>query len=83
MATTVILIINTFTFKNEFRKYLAISFFVYLATLPISIFINGYVAPLGFVMGLVFTPVLVVVYPLSIILLPFKNILDYIYVAFI
>ena len=62
---------------------MAISFFVYLATLPISIFINGYVAPLGFIMGLVFTPVLLILYPLSIILLPFKDTLDYVYLAFI
>ena len=83
LATAVILIINTFEFKNEFRKYLAISFIVYISTLPISILINGYVAPLGFINGLVFTPVLIIMYPLSIILLPFKDVLDYIYIAFI
>ncbi|MCK5807317.1 MAG: ComEC/Rec2 family competence protein, partial [Mycoplasmataceae bacterium] len=83
LATIVIMIVNTFEFKNDFRKYIAISLIVYLSTIPISIYINGYFAPLGYLMGLVFTPILIFLYPLSIVLLPLKGVLDFIYIGFI
>ncbi len=83
LATAVIMIINDLKFKNDFRKFLVISIGVYLATLPISIYINGYFAPEGFLMGIVFTPILVVLYSVTLLFFPIKGMMDHVYWAFL
>ncbi len=83
LATAVIMIINELNFKTEFRKFLAISIGVYLSVLPISVYINGYLAILGFLFGIVFTPVLMILYSMTILFFPIKHMMDYVYFGFI
>ncbi|WKX02543.1 ComEC/Rec2 family competence protein [Candidatus Mycoplasma mahonii] len=83
LATGTVLYINSFKFKSDLMKYLSISIIVYFITVPISIYINHFFAPLGILMGIIFTPIMMMVYTLSIFLFPFKDVMNQVYIVFV
>ncbi|MCK5807025.1 MAG: ComEC/Rec2 family competence protein [Mycoplasmataceae bacterium] len=76
LATYVVLLINSFEFKNERYKYIAIAVFAYSSNVAIVAYLNHFFTLFGIVYGILLGPVFVVVYAMTLVLFPFKWLLD-------
>lgn len=72
LATYVVLLINSFEFKNERYKYIAIAVFAYSSNVAIVAYLNHFFTLFGIVYGILLGPVFVVVYAMTLVLFPFK-----------
>ena len=82
MANYSIVIFNYINFKNKKYKLVLFPVFIYLCTLPVIVYINKFISPLGLLWSVILAPVFSVVYTLSIFLFPFKSIMEIIYGSF-
>lgn len=82
VATYVVIYVNSLKFKNDLRKWVAVSFFAFISTMPISVLSNGYFSIFSLFFGIALSPVFVVYYILTITLFPFKELLNYLYYLF-
>ena len=76
LATYVVLLINSFEFKKERYKYISIIVFAYSSNVTIVAYLNHFFTLFGILYGVLLGPVFVVVYTLTLILFPFKWLLD-------
>ncbi len=81
IATTTIIYLNTIPFKSKIIKYLCINIGVFLATLPIIGSMNGWISLWAIFYSITLTPLISMVYIVSILLIPFKTLLSYIYIV--
>ncbi len=79
IATTTIIYLNYFKIKNKLKKYLLIHVGVFISTFPIIGSLNGGVSIFGIFYSIAITPLISFVYVASILLLPFKVLLNPIY----
>ena len=82
VATYVIMYLNSLEYKTKFIKNSSVIIGVYLSTLPISIYVNGWVSIPGLAFGILLAPVFIIVYTASLFLFPFKWLMNYTYIAF-
>lgn len=82
MANYSIVIFNYINFKNKKYKLVLFPIFIYLCTLPVIVYINKFISPLGLLWSIILAPVFSIVYTLSIFLFPFKDLMEIIYGSF-
>lgn len=82
MATYVIMIVNDIKFKRKGMKTLTLNLMAYFSTLPIILSMNGYISIFGLLFGFLLTPIFIFMYVATLFLFPFKEFLNYLYIAF-
>nr|WP_168380681.1 ComEC/Rec2 family competence protein [Mycoplasma todarodis] len=79
IATLTIMYLNTLDIKSKSVKYFIINFGVFLATLPIVASMNGWISLWGVFYSIALTPLISLIYVLSLLLIPFKSLLSNLY----
>ncbi|NQZ66007.1 MAG: ComEC/Rec2 family competence protein [Mycoplasmatales bacterium] len=83
MATFVILGVNNFKFNNRTWKYFFLIISPYFSNLIIIMYINHYFAIFGIIYGIILTPVFMFVYIFTLLMFPFKTLVEYVDLIFL
>lgn len=82
IATYVVIFMNSFKYKTELRKWTFVCIAAYLSTILISMLSNKHFSIFSLFFGIGLSPVFIVFYVLTLVLFPFKDLLNYMYLAF-